>query len=826
MAEYNSPLDIYEIQGTIGKGGGGTVFKAFHKRLQKPVVIKKIHDYINENEQRNEVDVLKNLRHSYIPQVLDFFVVDGVAYTVMDFIEGESFQSLLDRGVKFRESQVIKYGKQLCEAVQYLHSREIPVIHGDIKPDNIILTPTDDICLIDFNISGISEGNKAYTTGYSKGYSAPEQIEAYNRIAGQLAAASSNSTPQPQVQPQLQYQPQIQQQPQLQYHPQVQPQPQPQAYQTPVQSGGTEVLYGQPMQQNNPAQPIPVQQSVPVQQVPMQQPMQGRDGTVILNVQNAPAQNVPVQRVPIQSVPVQNYPVQNIPGQPSVQTASGTELIFNSGAAKQNPVPRANSNANLPKIPIDKRCDVYSIGATLFHLYTGTRIDRTSQKVLKSGTTEGYLYILNKALQENPQSRFSSAGDMLKALSTIHQKEKVYRKMVAGQTVARLVLLFLFIAGLGLASYGFQRRRVELKELYQSYIEQLSEFPVDGDINEFEEIYQVAVDLEPETIDAYRQKVFYLFSRRDYEETIRFSDEVVKNSSAYDVIDVAEIYYVQGNAYYALEEYDDASDSFRRAISYDGQKADYYGDLAISLAKTGNLEEATDAAKKAEDLGINNAHLSLIRGEIEYAKGNYDTAEEYLKECIRTTTDDYRKMCAYITCGKCISAGGTEEDLKECIDFLKKGVSDVGIEYKDYLFGLLSETYISAYSMTGSEEYASEAIGCLSEQIDSGWAGFSTYNNIVILCTKQGKYAEAITYLDKMEERYPDNYNVFKRRAFLELEIQGKKDESIRDYSDFAKYYHEALDKYQAQSGEKVDPEMDLLSEDYRMLIDGNWLSE
>ncbi len=180
-----SPLNVYEIKEVIGEGGGGKVLLAFHKRLEKKVVIKKIRDYVYADARRVEVDILKNLRHSYIPQGLDYFVIDNSAYTVMDYIEGESFQSLLDKGVKFKESQVIKYGKQLCEAVEYLHSRSIPVIHGDIKPDNIMLTPEDNICLIDFNISGISEGNQAFTIGYSKGYSAPEQVKAFEAIMRQ-----------------------------------------------------------------------------------------------------------------------------------------------------------------------------------------------------------------------------------------------------------------------------------------------------------------------------------------------------------------------------------------------------------------------------------------------------------------------------------------------------------------------------------------------------------------------------------------------------------------------------------------------------------------
>ena len=150
------------------------------------------------------------------------------------------------------------------------------------------------------------------------------------------------------------------------------------------------------------------------------------------------------------------------------------------------------------------------------------------------------------------------------------------------------------------------------------------------------------------------------------------------------------------------------------------------------------MNAAAEAAEKAEEYGINTANLSQIHGEIEYAKGNYGKAEEYLKECIATTSDDYRKMRAYITCAQAISAGGTVEDLDRSIDFLTKGLTDVSMEYRGYLTGLLSENYIQAYGLTEEDKYCDGAIKYSKELIDTGWASYSTYNNIIILCTNSG----------------------------------------------------------------------------------------
>lgn len=768
MAENNSPLDIYEIQKTIGKGGGGTVYKALHKRLQKEVVIKQIHDSVREEERRNEVDVLKNLRHSYIPAVLDYFTIDGVSYTVMDYIEGESFQSLLDRGVKFKESQVIKYGKQLCEAVEYLHSRDIPVIHGDIKPDNIMLKPDDDICLIDFNISGISEGSTAYTTGFTKGYSAPEQEEAFYRIVEELKKKRGTAATAANVQTGS---------------------GNPGSDETEVLSAGvsdeTEVLGGNSTDS---------------------------DATEVLGGA------------------VVDSDATEVLGSASSYDPDATEVLDAGVSAGQPSSLKGeihggtNDFSELPKIPIDKRSDVYSIGATLFHLYTGTRLDKADKKVLKAGTSEGYLYILNKALQENPRNRFVSAGEMLKALNSIHQKEKAYRSMVIRQSIVRIVLLFGIVAGAGLISLGLQKKQEEKEALYASYIEQMASYDPAGSEEGFEEIYQNAVGLKPDAIDAYEQKAFFLYKRKAYEDTVAYVDEALQNSSVYETERVAGLYYVSGNAHYALDEYKEAADDFRNALKYDAKNPDINGDYAIALAKTGDLSGAADAAAKAEEYGIADAHLYLTRGEIEFAKGNYDEAEKYLRDCIRLTDDDYRKMCAYITCGKALTAGGGQEDLDKGIEFLNSGLSDVGIEYKGYLMGLLAETYIQAYSLTEEEKYSEGAIGSLAEMIESGWASYSTYNNIVILCTNTGRYDDAAKYIGLMEERYQDNYNVYKRKAFLELEVQKTKSEKERDFSKFKEFYEEAERLFKEQAGDKQDPEMDLLRDDLQVLKDTHWL--
>ena len=153
---------------------------AWHKRLCKHVVIKKA-DFASASSMqlhRNEVEALKNVKSVYLPHIIDFLTDSESSYTVLEYIEGESFDKLLKQRKKFSQSQLSKWLYQLTSALVAIHGQN--VCHRDIKPANIILTPHDDVCLIDFN-SALVSGNNTGVISYSPAYASPEQC-VYFRI--------------------------------------------------------------------------------------------------------------------------------------------------------------------------------------------------------------------------------------------------------------------------------------------------------------------------------------------------------------------------------------------------------------------------------------------------------------------------------------------------------------------------------------------------------------------------------------------------------------------------------------------------------------------
>lgn len=166
---------IYQIIRGIGKGGTGIIYLGYHLRLQKQVVIKKMKEnYTGRMNVRAEADILKKLHHTYLPQVYDFLVAGTDVYTVMDYIPGHDIQYYLDNNYTFPEKTVVLWLGQMCEVLEYLHTRKPKILHSDIKPGNIMVTPEGNICLIDFNISLDGE-NVQEIQGLSQYYAAPEQ---------------------------------------------------------------------------------------------------------------------------------------------------------------------------------------------------------------------------------------------------------------------------------------------------------------------------------------------------------------------------------------------------------------------------------------------------------------------------------------------------------------------------------------------------------------------------------------------------------------------------------------------------------------------------
>lgn len=166
----------YSQMRPLGEGGMGTLYLAHKDSLDIDVVIKRVKQkFHGRMDERAEANILKNLKHKYLPRIYDIIQSPGgYIYTVMDYIQGENMQKYIKNHGPANQKMLYSWACQLCEAVAYLHDQNPPILHCDIKPSNIMVTPTGDLCVIDFNTSLVfSKG--ALALGATAGYAAPEQ---------------------------------------------------------------------------------------------------------------------------------------------------------------------------------------------------------------------------------------------------------------------------------------------------------------------------------------------------------------------------------------------------------------------------------------------------------------------------------------------------------------------------------------------------------------------------------------------------------------------------------------------------------------------------
>lgn len=186
MLEPGSLLqNRYEILEPLGKGGMGAVFLARDQRLGNTVALKETFftDSMLLAAFEREARLLAGLRHAGLPKVMDHFAEDNGQFLVMELIPGADLQDLLQEGGRtFQPEEVLEWADQILDALDYLHSQNPPIIHRDIKPQNLKLTSRNQIVLLDFGLAKSAANSTNTESGqslfaYTPSYAPLEQIQ-------------------------------------------------------------------------------------------------------------------------------------------------------------------------------------------------------------------------------------------------------------------------------------------------------------------------------------------------------------------------------------------------------------------------------------------------------------------------------------------------------------------------------------------------------------------------------------------------------------------------------------------------------------------------
>ncbi|HEY9732435.1 MAG TPA: serine/threonine-protein kinase [Drouetiella sp.] len=177
----------FHVLNVLSGGGQGTTYIAADGTAHESasVVVK---EYILPNRASTlrticvskldkEVEILRRIDYPLIVKVIDFFVEDSRAYIVMEYIEGTTLKDLVTNQGKQNEKRVIEFGIQICKIAHHLHSMTPPIVHGDLTPDNLILTLDGGIKVIHFDVAQEIMSTVSRTVVGKNAYMSPEQFK-------------------------------------------------------------------------------------------------------------------------------------------------------------------------------------------------------------------------------------------------------------------------------------------------------------------------------------------------------------------------------------------------------------------------------------------------------------------------------------------------------------------------------------------------------------------------------------------------------------------------------------------------------------------------
>lgn len=190
QAVIGQEVDGFRIEKVLGRGGMGIVYKAEEVMLGRAVALKVIDPELVRNEEitrrfQAEARVLAQLSHANIVLAYALRKTNFGLYIVMEYVEGESLAGVLRRSGPMRWSEAKPLVRQMLSAFAYAH--EHGVIHRDIKPNNIMLTPERQIKIMDFGLAKVlrEDGGgmtRTMTRGGTLYYMSPEQVKSLKHV--------------------------------------------------------------------------------------------------------------------------------------------------------------------------------------------------------------------------------------------------------------------------------------------------------------------------------------------------------------------------------------------------------------------------------------------------------------------------------------------------------------------------------------------------------------------------------------------------------------------------------------------------------------------
>ena len=690
----------YDQLAPLGEGGMGDLYKGRKTGLNVPVVIKIIKSNLKGRlDERQEAEILKGLKHKYLPRIYDVIEnKDGYLYTIMDYIPGVNLKQYVQQHGAVDQKTAYRWAQQLCEVVAYLHQQTPAIIHSDIKPGNVMITPDGDICLIDFNTSmELRAGLTAI--GKTKGYAAPEQYTKPEQVIKQMQVSAG--------------------------------------------------LF-----------------DAPSQNTILTPGMGGAEETVLMDT--AASRTGTTTKAPATD-----------------SAGSRFSRLFR-GSAMSTADTR---NGDQPYYgTVTKRTDVYAIGATLYFALTAASPPHALEPAkplsgFRLSVSRSLVQIIERAMEKNPQDRFSDAAQMGKAIGDIHRLDGNYRKVRLLTAAGILLELTLLLGGIALMFAGSAQLE---QEKVNSYVQLLNDAQAEKNQRNFGEalsLTQQAQQLIDTRMEAYAEEAAIYYSqgvsatgkeqrKESFQRCVATVQEILQGDFQEGSPDEwGKVFFVGAESCVELENYSLAQKWYHMAIQYVPSEAHYRG-LICAYVFDGKLEEAQEALAQMQTalpMGNLESSYELIQAELCYLKKDYDSAIAHYRKLFQATNDENLLRRSYLSANNACVYGGNAY-LSQGIAFLEEACERLPSAWGIFKPLLANDYYTQARLDTEESQTAwlEKALDTFCDvSVDFLSMEDRLTMNQIRVELEQLEAAEAD--LLAMRDLYPHEYRIYMRLSYLYL---------------------------------------------------------
>lgn len=441
------------------------------------------------------------------------------------------------------------------------------------------------------------------------------------------------------------------------------------------------------------------------------------------------------------------------------------------------------------KAQTDARTDIYSLGVTMYHLLTGKSpyeppYQFVPVRQLVPELSHGIEYILNKCVQSEPADRYQTVDELVDDLDHIYRFDRAWQKYQNAKRIWVAVVAVMLAASVGLMVGGQVVMGQEKEAAYSSLLAQASELYT-TDYDGMVALLDEARTLYPERMDADRQQTYALYLNGKWQDCIDFGSDALQNYGE-DIqirLSMASAQFELGEYEDAAEGFAQGGelsvDNLRDYAVCLGRlgEIDQAEQILDELIGQGAHPDVTQYVQgevyfaQEDYLDAETAFLDAL---------DQSETSALTRRCYVSLGDLYRDCAALMR----VNASPIEYPATKSAELLSSAVVQEGLRYDSVLWEMLALAYFEAYHTDASvpQNYLTKAAECFNRVIELGVTKEYLYSNLYTIYYELKDYAKAEQALTAYEEMFPEDYMPHALRGMMLITIENAKPQSSRNY--------------------------------------------